>query len=311
MSWSCTATAARRSCAGCWRGCSAAAPAPAQPGEFTKRAFLNGRLDLAQAEAVIELVRARTTGAAQLAAQQLTGHLSAHLDELRDRLIRLKALLEAQIDFSDEDVDVAPAELLDIHRCMHRRYRSLLVSTYAHGKLMRDGVRVAIIGKPNVGKSSLLNALLGEERAIVTPIAGTTRDTIEEAADFDGIPVVLTDTAGLRQMEHADPVERMGMQRTSGTIAEAQLVLPVLDASRRSTPKIWPCWTPHVGCRRCWCSTRSISAPPAFDASARSRMVSRSCRCLRKQRSRLAGAAAGRGDRRDPRPARWSTPARC
>ena len=202
----------------------------AQPGEFTKRAFLNGRLDLAQAEAVIELVSARTTSAAQLAARQLSGYLSAHLDDLRTRLIHVKALLEAQIDFSDEDFEVTPAELLNAvdicSSCVDH-----VISTYRHGKLIRDGIRVAIIGKPNVGKSSLLNALLGEERAIVTPIAGTTRDAIEEAADFDGIPVVLTDTAGLRQMEHADPVERMGMQRTSGAIAEAQLVLPVFDAS--------------------------------------------------------------------------------
>jgi tRNA modification GTPase len=202
----------------------------AEPGEFTKRAFLNGRLDLAQAEAVIDLVRARTGSAAQLAVQQLSGDLSAHLGDLRAQLIGLKALLEAQIDFSEEDFEVAPAELLaTLDGC--RTNVEILVETYRCGKIMRDGVRVAIIGKPNVGKSSLLNALLGEARAIVTPIAGTTRDTIEEVADFDGIPVVLTDTAGLRQMEHADPVERMGMERTTGKIAEAHLVLPVLDAS--------------------------------------------------------------------------------
>lgn len=202
----------------------------AEPGEFTKRAFLNGRLDLAQAEAVIELVRARTNGAAQLAAQQLTGQLSRQLDELRARLIHLKALLEAQIDFADEDVAVAPAELLScIDICVV--HANTLIETYARGRLVRDGVRVAIIGKPNVGKSSLLNALLGEERALVTPIAGTTRDAIEESADFEGIPVVLTDTAGLRQVEHADPIERLGMQRTNGKIAQAQLVLSVVDAS--------------------------------------------------------------------------------
>ena len=202
----------------------------ALPGEFTKRAFLNGRLDLAQAEAVIELVRARTGAAAQLAAHQLAGHLSTQLDDLRTRLIRVKAFLEAQIDFSEEDFEVPPGALADsIDMCIS--IISSLINTYSHGKVIRDGVRVAIIGKPNVGKSSLLNALLGEERAIVTPIAGTTRDTIEETADFDGVPVVLTDTAGLRQMEHADPIERMGMQRTDGTIAESQLALAVLDAS--------------------------------------------------------------------------------
>jgi len=202
----------------------------AEPGEFTKRAFLNGRLDLAQAEAVIALVRARTNGAALLAAQQLTGQLSRQLDELRSRLIHLKALLEAQIDFADDEVTVEAAELFNgIDICVASA--NILLETYMRGRLARDGVRVAIIGKPNVGKSSLLNALLGEERALVTPIAGTTRDAIEEAADFDGIPVVLTDTAGLRQMEHADPIERLGMQRTNGKIAQAQLLLPVVDAS--------------------------------------------------------------------------------
>ncbi len=202
----------------------------AQPGEFTKRAFLNGRLDLAQAEAVIELVQARTGDAAQLAVQQLGGRLSTHVDNLRTQLIHLKALLEAQIDFSDEDVEVKQVELLG---CINKSISIVTksINTYSHGKLLREGVRVAIIGKPNAGKSSLLNALLGEERAIVTPIAGTTRDAIEEAVDFDGIPVVLTDTAGLRQMEHADPIERMGMERTGGTIAASQLLLPVLDAS--------------------------------------------------------------------------------
>jgi tRNA modification GTPase len=202
----------------------------AEPGEFTKRAFLNSRLDLAQAEAVIALVRARTNGAALLAAQQLTGQLSRQLDELRNRSIHLKALLEVQIDFADEDLTVGSAELLD---CMDICITSanMLIETYARGRLVRDGVRVAIIGKPNVGKSSLLNALLGEERALVTPIAGTTRDTIEESTDFDGIPVVLTDTAGLRQIEHADAIERLGMQRTNGKIAQAQLLLAVVDAS--------------------------------------------------------------------------------
>ena len=209
-------------------GCGAVAAAP---GEFTKRAFLNGRLDLAQAEAVIDLIRARTAGAAQVAAAHLGGALSAHLEALRDATIRLKALLEAQIDFSEEDVTIAPAELLALVADCTGRVETLRQS-YAHGKLVRDGIRVAIVGKPNAGKSSLLNALLGEERAIVTPIAGTTRDVIEEAAEVDGIALVLADTAGLRPVEHADPVERLGMQRTTGAIAAAQVVLAVLDASR-------------------------------------------------------------------------------
>jgi tRNA modification GTPase len=202
----------------------------AEPGEFTKRAFLNGRLDLAQAEAVIDLIRARTDAGATLAARQLCGRLSAHVDALRTQLIRLKALLETQIDFSEEDVDVGRDDLLAVVGTSIVSISSLL-DTYVRGKLVRDGVRVAIIGKPNVGKSSLLNALLGEERAIVTPIPGTTRDTIEEVADFEGIPAVLWDTAGLRDPDRADPVERVGMQRTAAKVAEAQVLLTVLDAS--------------------------------------------------------------------------------
>jgi len=203
----------------------------AEPGEFTKRAFLNGRLDLAQAEAVIDLIRARTDAGATQAARQLCGRLSAHVDALRTQLIRLKALLEAQIDFSEENVEVGKDDLLSIvHECLE--YVHKLSDTYVRGKLVRDGVRVAIIGKPNVGKSSLLNALLGEERAIVTPIPGTTRDTIEEVADFEGIPAVLSDTAGLRDADRAGPVERVGMQRTAAKVAEAQILLTVLDASQ-------------------------------------------------------------------------------
>lgn len=203
----------------------------AEPGEFTKRAFLNGRLDLAQAEAVIDLVHAHTDAGAAAAAQQLTGQLSEHLGVLRERLIGVKALLEAQIDFSEEDFEVDPAELLSLlDTCIVSVNE--LIDTYSHGRLLRDGIRVAIIGKPNVGKSSLLNALLGEERAIVTATAGTTRDTIEEVADFAGVPVVLTDTAGLRPLEEADGVERLGMERTAAKIADAQVLLAVLDASQ-------------------------------------------------------------------------------
>jgi tRNA modification GTPase len=203
----------------------------AEAGEFTKRAFLNGRIDLAQAEAVIDLVRARTAAGATLAAQQLSGRLSDFVSDLRNRVIRLKALLEAQIDFSEEDFEVSVNELLrSVDDCSTPIAN--LLDTYQHGKIMRDGVRVAIIGKPNVGKSSLLNALLGEERAIVTPTPGTTRDAIDEAADFDGVPVMLSDTAGLRDAGDADAVERIGMQRTASRVADAQLLLTVLDGSQ-------------------------------------------------------------------------------
>jgi tRNA modification GTPase len=203
----------------------------AEPGEFTKRAFLNGRLDLTQAEAVIDLIRARTHEGATLAVEQLHGRLAAELDRVRDRLIHLKAVLEAQIDFSEEDVDIDSAEVaLGAQQCAEDL--GALLASYAHGKLVRDGVRIAIVGKPNVGKSSLLNALLGEERAIVTPIAGTTRDSIDESLDFDGIPVVVSDTAGLRAGQEADAVERLGMQRTNARLATAQCAVVVLDASR-------------------------------------------------------------------------------
>lgn len=203
----------------------------AEPGEFTKRAFLNGRLDLAQAEAVIDLIRARTDAGATLAARQLCGRLSAHVDALRTQLIHLKALLEAQVDFSEEDVEVGKDDLLAItNDCLVSVGH--LSDTYVRGRLVREGVRVVIVGKPNVGKSSLLNALLGEERAIVTPIPGTTRDTIDEVADFEGIPAVVSDTAGLRDPDRADPVERVGMQRTAAKVAEAQILLTVLDASQ-------------------------------------------------------------------------------
>lgn len=202
----------------------------AEPGEFTKRAFLNGRIDLAQAEAVLDVVRARTTAAAARAAQQLTGRLSDHLGTIRTQLVGLKALLETQIDFAEEDIDVSTERMISTaHACIVTIQN--LIATSAHGMLLRDGLRVAIIGKPNVGKSSLLNALLGVDRAIVTPIAGTTRDSIEEAADFDGVPVILTDTAGLRAAGQAGAVERLGIERTTAKMATSDVLLPVLDAS--------------------------------------------------------------------------------
>ncbi len=202
----------------------------AEKGEFTKRAFLNGRLDLAQAEAVIEMVRARTDVGAALAVQQLSGRLSEHLTGLRSQLIHVKALLEAQIDFSEEDFEVDPAELALLLDSSMNSIKGL-IGTYRQGKLIRDGLRVAIVGKPNVGKSSLMNALLGEERAIVTPAPGTTRDSIDETADFGGFPVVLSDTAGLREQDRADMIERLGMNRTAIKISEADLLLTVIDAS--------------------------------------------------------------------------------
>ena len=201
----------------------------AQPGEFTRRAFLNGRLDLSQAEAVAELIQARTDSGARAAASQLFGRLSETLEQIRARLIDLRARLEVQIDFSEEDVVVDQEHLADDLEDALVRVRQLLGS-YTHGRLIRDGLRVVIAGKPNVGKSSLLNALLQAERAIVTATPGTTRDVVEDWADFNGVPVVLSDTAGLR--ETSDPIETIGVGRARAKIDDADVVVAVFDASR-------------------------------------------------------------------------------
>jgi tRNA modification GTPase len=201
---------------------------PAVAGEFTKRAFLNGKIDLVQAEAIADLVSARTEESARMATDHLLGGLSRRLESLRHQLIDVKAKIELQIDFSDEDVEVYEAEMVRDLQAAAGEVRSLL-GTYRHGRLVREGIRVAIVGRPNVGKSSLLNALLGDERAIVTPIPGTTRDVIEESADFEGIAVVLFDTAGLREV--ADQIERMGVARARQVAHTADVRLVVMDRS--------------------------------------------------------------------------------
>lgn len=199
----------------------------ALPGEFTLRAFLNGRLDLAQAEAVADLIRARTESAQRLALRQHEGELSRAVYALRDQVVGLLAQVEAQLDFAEDvgdlDYDALEATLQQIiERC-----RSLL-ATARYGRLTREGAMVVIAGRPNVGKSSLLNALLGEERAIVTDIPGTTRDVIRESIQIHGIPVQLWDTAGLRETE--DLVERFGVERTRRSLQDADLILFVLAA---------------------------------------------------------------------------------
>ncbi len=201
---------------------------PAEPGEFTKRAFLNGKLDLAQAEAVMDLVRCRTPTAATLAADHLAGALSRHLGDLRQRLIAVKGHLEALIDFSDEDIEVDAEAVAGEVGKLRDSVRELL-ATHHRGQLYRDGLRVAISGRPNVGKSSLLNALARSERAIVTEMPGTTRDVIEETVDIGGVPVVLADTAGLRPA--ADAAEQIGIARARDSGAAADVVLLVLDGS--------------------------------------------------------------------------------
>lgn len=198
----------------------------AEPGEFTLRAFLNGRLDLAQAEAVLEVIQARTAQARRLALAGLAGRLSSRIGTLREELLEMRAHLEASLDFSEEDL--TPRDVgLDLERALEA-VRGLLAGA-DRGIVVRRGVRVAIVGRPNVGKSSLLNALLRADRAIVTEVPGTTRDTVEETADLGGVPFWLIDTAGLR--EPADPVERIGVERSRAALESAALALLVLDRS--------------------------------------------------------------------------------
>jgi len=203
---------------------------PALPGEFTKRAFMNNRIDLTQAEAVIDMISARTTGGLRLALSHLTGTLSRRAASIRQSLIEILALLETAIDFTDDDIEVVPAsEIFDkITNVTHDIGK--ILSTYGGGKLYRDGLKVLITGKPNVGKSSLLNRLLGEKRAIVTPIPGTTRDFIEESINIRGIPVSFIDTAGIRDSDAAIEQEGMGMVWERAETAD--LIIVLLDGSQ-------------------------------------------------------------------------------
>src|SRR5437764_643707 len=201
----------------------------ANPGEFTLRAFLNGRLDLAQAEAVMDLIDAQTEAGQRLAMQQLHGHVSTRVQEARQSILAVVARIEASIDFPEEDVpSPQPEELRSLITIAQRQVNALLAGS-EQGRLYRQGLRTAIIGRPNVGKSSLLNALLRSERAIVTPIAGTTRDTVEEVVNLRGIPLHLIDTAGITP--GGDPVEQMGVQRSRRAAESADVVLLVFDGA--------------------------------------------------------------------------------
>ena len=207
----------------------------AEPGEFTKRAFLNGRIDLAQAEAVADLIHARTDLALSAANEQLAGKLSRRINQVRDDLLRALAHVEAHLDFPDEDIAPDTRETLLARLDAARLFIEELLRTANDGQLLRRGIRAAIVGRPNVGKSSLLNQLLGRDRAMVSPIAGTTRDTIEETANIRGIPVVFIDTAGLR--ESGDTLELEGMRRSRDALARAELILHVFDSSEPLTPE--------------------------------------------------------------------------
>ena len=201
----------------------------ADPGEFTQRAYLRGKMDLTQAEAVMDLIGAQTDLALRAATEQLEGKLGERLRELRDRLIEVLAHIEAFIDFPDEDIDPATGDALLAKIDAVRAGATALLATARPGRILREGVRTVIYGAPNVGKSSLLNLLLGYERAIVSARPGTTRDVIEEVIDLRGIPLRLVDTAGVRESD--DEIERAGMERTRRQIERADLVLHVVDAS--------------------------------------------------------------------------------
>jgi tRNA modification GTPase len=205
----------------------------AEPGEFTRRAFLNGRIDLTQAEAVADLIAARTELAVAAANEQLAGKLSQRINQVRDQMMLTLAHIEAHIDFPEEDIAPDTHEQL-LARLRHAvAFMDELLRTANEGQVLRRGIRAAIVGRPNVGKSSLLNQLLGHDRAIVSPIPGTTRDTIEETANIRGIPVVFIDTAGLR--EGTDEIEIEGIKRSRTSLERAELILHVLDNSEPLT----------------------------------------------------------------------------
>ncbi len=213
--------------------CLAAGARLAEPGEFTMRAFLNGRIDLAQAEAVRDLIDSQTLYQAKVAAQQLEGALSRRLQPIKQKLVELIAVLEAGIDFAEDDVSVMPDEQILHRMAAIRNPLEQLGASFAYGKIVHEGLTLAIVGRPNVGKSSLFNRLVERERAIVTATPGTTRDLVSETVAIGGIPVKLVDTAGIRQA--SDEAESIGIQKSKEALADADLVLVVVDASQGAT----------------------------------------------------------------------------
>lgn len=200
----------------------------AEPGEFTRRAYLNNKLDLAQAEAVADVIDAATESAARAAVRSLTGEFSARIRALQDKLIRLRMFVEATLDFPEEDVEFLESERARHQLCETRSALEHVLAEAGRGQLLHDGIRIVLAGEPNVGKSSLLNALAGDEIAIVTPIAGTTRDTVRSRVSLKGLPAEIVDTAGLR--DTTDPIEVIGIARTRAAIADADLALVLVEA---------------------------------------------------------------------------------
>jgi tRNA modification GTPase len=211
------------------RQCIAAGARLAEPGEFTQRAFLSGRLDLTQAEAVHDLIQATTLQQARIAAQQLGGSLSLQIAPIKQQLIALIAALEAGIDFAEDDIDLLPSAQIAAQIAEIQAPLTALEQTFAYGRILREGFTLAIVGRPNAGKSSLFNRLIQRDRAIVTATPGTTRDPITERLSLEGIPVELIDTAGLRHSD--DEAESLGIAKSREAMAEADVVLLVLDAT--------------------------------------------------------------------------------
>ncbi|MDO8305100.1 tRNA uridine-5-carboxymethylaminomethyl(34) synthesis GTPase MnmE [Herminiimonas sp.] len=241
----------------------------AQPGEFTHRAYLNDKLDLAQAEAVADLIEASTEAAAKSASQSLSGAFSKTIQELVDKITALRMLVEATLDFPEEEIDFlkqsdARGQLTAIREALQRVF-----SQAAQGALLRDGLNIVLAGQPNVGKSSLLNALAGSDVAIVTPIAGTTRDKVIETIQIEGIPVNVIDTAGIRDATDArDEVERIGIERTWAAVQTADVIVHMLDANRgptRADEEIAARFPTNVPVMRVWNKIDLSGHRPAID----------------------------------------------
>jgi len=202
----------------------------AEPGEFTKRAFINGRIDLTQAEAVIDIINSKTEKSLMIAAKNLKGDLKKEIFRIKDEILEIMAQLEASIDFIEEDINLIPYKKLLNNIELIQKSMELLIADERKGDIIKNGVKVAIVGKPNVGKSSILNLLSRKEKAIVTEIPGTTRDAIEEILYIEGIPLMLIDTAGIRDTK--DKIEKIGVEKSIKCIEEAEIVLIVLDGSK-------------------------------------------------------------------------------
>lgn len=207
----------------------------AQPGEFTKRAFLNGRIDLAQSEAVIDIINAKTEAASKAALKLLGGHFSALVKEMAGAILNMLAHIEASIDYPEHELEAMNLDMIATQSANICKKISHMLANAQNGQLLREGIQTVIIGRPNVGKSSLLNALLQEDRAIVTPIAGTTRDILQETVQIDGVPLTIIDTAGIRKTQ--DAIEKIGVEKSMACLSNADLVLLVLDKTQGLTPQ--------------------------------------------------------------------------